>query len=522
MVPEPYPPDPRISAEPVAAWPGSWEAGLAVSTVAVATGIAVLAGPNASESDITMLYVAAVTLAAFRVRLLAGLATAGLSALAFNFFFTEPRYTLYVDDSRYWLSLVLLGGVGAMVSALAARLRVQTALATRRAARTQAMHRFTQELSRCRSREDVARAAILHLQTQFGTQAGIWMPEGVRLAAVNGEPPQEAPDLQARGWVDAHGRTAGAGTTTFPQARWRYHPLGDPDHRRGVLGILPAEAMEHPEPRQALQAILAQVRELLERLELEARADDARLAVETERIRSTLLSSVSHDLRTPLATITGAATTLLDEQARLSADTRHQLVVRVSSEARRLERILDNVLRMTRLDAGGIAPSLEWELPDEIVSAALSRIAPIAGFRPVVARMPARPALALLDAASVEQLVVNYLENALAHAPGDHPIEVSVTEQHDDVVIEVADRGPGIPDGPPEQLFEKFARGTRSNGAGLGLAICQAIAAIHGGRVWARSRDGGGAVFGAAFPRGGPQGAAVPAFDDVLDQTEDP
>lgn len=368
-------------------------------------------------------------------------------------------------------------------------------------------------------------AAQLHRLIHAPT--AVWLPDadGLRVAASVGDMPDDEVERVTVQWVALHGRPAGAGTSTLAGASGRYIPLGTAEAAHGVIGFQPPgphAAAEQPAQRHLLETVVTMVRELIERIALESKADAARLAVETERVRSTLLSSVSHDLRTPLATITGAATTLLDVRARLDEETRRELLARVSSEAQRLERLLDNVLRMTRLDGGTIAPSLDWELPDDIVSAAIGRMSALAQGREIRSLMPPRPALALLDAVLVEQLVVNYLENALAHAKGDTPIEVSVLAHSDnnDVIIEVADRGPGLPEGPSAPLFDKFVRGTTSSGAGLGLAICQAIAHVHGGRVWAHPRPGGGAVFGAAFPRGGPHGDEVPTYDDVLDQTE--
>jgi K+-sensing histidine kinase KdpD len=385
----------RAPAPDWAPLPPWQEAAVALGAAAAATAIAAAAGDLISESDVIMLYVAAVTMAAFRVRLVAGLGCAALSALAFNFFFIRPRFTLYVDDSRYWITFGMIGLIGILVSGLAARLR-----------------------------------------------------------------------------------------------------------------------------RQA-EVVAAQ---LVQRQQLESQAEATRRAMEAERARSTLLSSVSHDLRTPLATITGATTTLLSSGAQLDEHTRRELLRRACGEAERLGHLLDNVLRMTRLEGDHLRPALEWELPADIAASAIGRLAPLAHPRTIRAALPAGPVLALVDAVLVEQLILNYLENAIKHAHGDEPIELSLRERAAgaELVIEVADRGPGLPPEGAARLFEKFVRGPTSAGSGLGLAICQAIAKLHGGRVWAGDRPGGGAIFGVALPRGGPAGVEVPDVEALLNPQERP
>ena len=496
--PPPHAPTPERAR---ATLPSATDLGVGMLTAAAATGLASLVEPLASESDIIMVYVAAVAVAAFRVRLIAGLATALVCALAFNFFFTEPRYTLYVHDSRYWLTFLMMGGVGGLVATLVARLREHAAVVLEREAQGQELFRLTRRLGGCRTEEQVAEVAADQLHRLFAMPVAVLLPgpAGLEQRAARGGMP--ARDGQAL-------------------------PLHRDDPTQGMICIAPTAAgrLDEPDQQHLLETVVALVAELLDRLRLESRADAARLQVETERIRNTLLSSVSHDLRTPLATITGAATTLLDPGARLSDETRLELLSRIATEARRLERLLANVLHMTRLDDGGLAPSLDWEVPDEIVAGAVARVAPLAQGRPIILRCPDGPALARLDAVLIEQLVMNYLENALHHAPSDTPIELTLRSLPDEITLEVADRGPGLGEVDAERLFEKFVRGHPSgaSGAGLGLAICRAIARLHGGRTWARERAGGGSVFGVALPRGGPDHQAVPVFQDILDQTEDP
>ncbi len=521
---DPHTPSPTPLDASELALPGPWELVFALAPAAAATGIASLAGPLLSESDVIMLYVAGVTVTAFRARLVTGLGSAVLSALAFNFFFTAPRYTLAVDDSRYWLTFAMMGGIGVLASALAARLRQHAAALALREAQAQAMVLFTHRLSRCGTPDEVAEVAAQHLHRVLTTPTVVWLGSAgaLRRVARVGAVPDGTGEQLAAQWAAAHGLAAGAGANTPWPSRVHYRPVGGEGAVLGVLGFLPPDAASVIEPStaHAVDTVVTLLREFLERLALEAAAETARLAVETERVRSTLLSTVSHDLRTPLATITGAATTLLDPAARLHDHTRRELLERVSGEARRLERLVDNVLRMTRLDGGQLTPALEWELPDELVASAVARVAAQSPHRVLRVQPSGRPVLARLDAVLVEQLVVNYLENALAHAGGDAPIDVAVRVQGAEVAVEVADRGTRPLPERPERLFEKFVRGEASGGAGLGLAISHAVAMLHGGRVWAHPRPGGGALFGAAFPLGGPDDQPVPTYEDVLDQAE--
>ncbi|HET7754459.1 MAG TPA: DUF4118 domain-containing protein [Anaeromyxobacteraceae bacterium] len=227
----------------------------------------------------------------------------------------------------------------------------------------------------------------------------------------------------------------------------------------------------------------------------------AALRAQTEELRSSLLSSVSHDLRTPLAAITGAATTLRADPE-LPAETRRELVETVCDEAERLERLLGNLLDMTRLEAGAVEPKRDWVPLVEIVGAALTRLDLQLAGRALTAEIPEDLPLLLADPVLLEQLLTNVLENAARHTPPGSPIELSARVDGERVVVEVADRGPGIPPGAEETIFERFRKGRHSAGVGLGLAIARAIAVAHGGTLVAASREGGGAVFRFELPGG--------------------
>jgi two-component system sensor histidine kinase KdpD len=239
----------------------------------------------------------------------------------------------------------------------------------------------------------------------------------------------------------------------------------------------------------------------IERTLLAEEAQQALLKAETEALRSTLLSSVSHDLRTPLAAITGSATALLQKDITLDKQSRQELVQTIFEEAEHLNQIIRNVLDMTRLEAKAISVQKEWQSPEEIIGVVLNRLADKLNGRQVTTRIPTDLPLVPFDPLLIEQVLMNLLDNAIKYTPEGTPLELSAEVKGKDVVIKLADRGPGIPPGDEERIFEKFVRGAAvGGGIGLGLTICRAIVNAHEGRIWAENRPGGGAVFRFTLP----------------------
>jgi two-component system sensor histidine kinase KdpD len=240
----------------------------------------------------------------------------------------------------------------------------------------------------------------------------------------------------------------------------------------------------------------------LERAQLAEQAQTAEIRAETERIRSSLLSSVSHDLRTPLASITGAASSLLETNAALDVPTSRELLETIQEESERLSRLVNNLLQMTQVESGALTLRKDWHPLEEIVGAALERLKQPLGNRPVITRLPEDLSLVPVDDVLIEQVLINLLENAVKYTAPGSPVEVSAWPSDGSVTVEVADRGPGLAPGEEQRVFEKFYRGQRvgARGAGLGLAICRGFVEAHGGRIWAESRPGGGAAFRFTLP----------------------
>jgi two-component system sensor histidine kinase KdpD len=251
-----------------------------------------------------------------------------------------------------------------------------------------------------------------------------------------------------------------------------------------------------------LESLVNQVALAIERTRLSEEAERAHVRVETERMRNAILSSVSHDLRTPLATITGAASSLVEEQHELDPTARRELSRSIYREADRLDRLLKNLLDVMRIEAGAVQLSKEWHPVDEVVGAGLARLEGRLGDHTINAAFPPDLPLVFVDGVLLEQVVINLVENAVKYAPPGSTIDLSASTSNREVVIEVADRGPGIPPGEEALIFDKFyrAKPAREGGVGLGLTICRGIIEAHGGRIWAENRRGGGAVFRFTIP----------------------
>jgi two-component system sensor histidine kinase KdpD len=358
----------------------------------------------------------------------------------------------------------------------------------------------------------------------FDSAAAVFVPNSsgeLALAGTNREiEPLQDKELGVVQWVFDHGETAGRGTGTLPAAAGVFLPMKATRGVAGVLGLInPQEAHQDPERLHLLEAFANQSAMALERAVFAEESRRAWERVEAEFMRNTLLSGVSHDLRTPLAAITGAASSLAESEG-LSDAVRRDLAGDIVGEAERMERLITNLLDMTRLEAGGFALRKEWQPLDEIIGAAMSHMRKRLEKHAVSARLPPELPLLHADAVALEQVFANLLDNAATYtAPGTH-IDVTATAAGERMTVEIADRGPGLPTGDPARVFQKFFRGpARANGAsddgtrrgvGLGLAICKGIVELHGGTITAENRPDGGALFRLILPLGGTPTAMPP------------
>ncbi len=431
-----------------------------------------------------------------------------LSVAAFDFFFVPPRFEFAVEDTQYFLTFAVMLITGLTISTLTARIRLQAEAARGRERRTAALYSLSRDLAAVESVHEIVQRLTHHIGGAFSAHVAVLLPDSRRKLqlqpVVTGGYEPGSKDLGAAQWSFEHGQKAGPGTNTLPGADALYIPLVTSGRTVGVLGVRGIEPGRRLEPDQThlLETFAGQAAVALERARLTAEAEQVRLQVERERLRNSLLSAVSHDLRTPLAAIAGASSTLLDAGTALNADVRQELLQSISDESEALNQLVGNLLDMTRLEAGALTLHREWHSVEEIVGVVLNRLTRRLEGRPIETDLPADLPLVFVDATLIQQVLVNLLDNAHRHSPPGEPIGLKVAATGKSLTVEVADRGPGLPPGDEQRVFEKFYRspqaGSRS-GVGLGLSICRGIVDLHGGRIWAENRDGG-AVFRFTLP----------------------
>jgi len=482
-----------------------------ILVVAACTGLAKLMFPYFERLDIAMLYLLGVVITSSRTSKWPSLFAVILSIAAFDFFFIPPYYTFAVSDVRFFLTFAVMFIVSVVISRLTIRVRLQAEAARLRERRTAALYKLSRDLVRERGAGRLSEISIKHISEVFDSQVAILIPDGQNhlSPAVSGASSSFTPDQQeisVAQWVYEHRQSAGVGTDTLPGAKAMYLPLVASSGAIGVVGILPKNASDGFEPEQFhyLEAFANQTAIAIERSFLGEAAQRALLKAETESLRNTLLSSISHDLRTPLSAITGAATTLLQKDIAFDRIARSELLQTIQEEAEHLNRIIKNVLDMTRLESGTIKLNKEWQPLEEIVGAVLNRLGERLNDHPVTVKLQGNLPLIPFDSLLLEQVFMNLFDNAIKYSPPGTPLELSASETFYTVTVELADRGPGIPPGEEEHIFDKFVRGrSTGGGVGLGLAICRTIINAHGGKIWAENREGGGAVFRFTLPAAG-------------------
>jgi two-component system sensor histidine kinase KdpD len=459
-------------------------------------------------ADVVMVYLLGVVVAAMRFGYVPSLLTAVLCVCAYDFFFIPPYFSFAVSDLRHTLTFAVMLLVAFVISHLTKRIRDQADSARGGERRTASLYAISRELATSPSRGRLLEVAGRHLGEIFGARVAILLPgpDGILEAVHADAGTLEAGDKEwgVAEWAWLHQQPAGLGTDTLPASRAYFVPLKGAQGRVGVLALYPSTAarLSDPDDVQFLQTSAGLVGSALERIQLADEARRARLRMETEQLRNSLLSSVSHDLRTPLAVVTGATSALLDEHGPRDEATRRELLETAHEESLRLNRLVRNLLDMTRLEAGALKVHKEAQPVEEVVGAALGRMEDRLRGRDVRTSIPDDLPLVPFDSALIEQVLINLLENATKYSPAGTPIDVDARVQDDKVLVAVSDRGPGVAPQDAERVFEKFyrVRQGEGGGVGLGLTICRGIVAAHGGKIWVESRPGGGASFQFTLP----------------------
>ncbi len=477
----------------------------ALLVVALFTGVAMLLFNALDLSNLAMLYLLGVTLVAYRYGRGPSFLAALLSVAAFDFFYVPPYISFEVADFPYVVTFIVMLTVAFLISTLTVQIRTQADAARRRERRTSALYAMARDMVSKRGLESLTQVAIHHISDVFASETAIFLPDlqGNLIMQTGSTLPHAATDQErtAVQWVFEHRQMAGANTETLPSVRATYLPLKATRGGLGVLAVKPADPQRLLDPEQLhlLETFANQTSVAIERAYLAEEAQTATLQVETERLRNLLLSSVSHDLRTPLASIKGAASTLLDDEVLLSPAARRDLAATISEESDRLNRLLSNLLEMTRLEAGAVHVHKEWQPLEEVIGAALNRLDARLHDRNLIVQLPPDLPLVPLDGVLIEQVLINLLENAIKYTPPATPIEICAKRDGKAVVVTIADHGAGLPPEGIEQIFDKFYRARPKEtptGSGLGLAIARGMIEAHGGRIWAENRrDGAGAVF---------------------------
>jgi two-component system sensor histidine kinase KdpD len=494
---------PRRKAEAHVDWPAyAWVAGLVTAATMVSgIGRAIFALP-----DIVMLYLLVIMIVASRFGRGPSVFAAVLSVASYDFFFIPPFYTFAVSDVRHTLTFVMMFATGLVISGLTLRVRLQEHQARVREEQTAALYALSRELAAAPDERKVAEVLARHAAAVFQSAVAVLFPGSAgppTIVASQGEVPYDAQEEGVARWVFEHARPAGLGTETLPGARVTCVPLRSGAAVLGVLALGKSKTHERqPDERHFLDTYVRQATMALERARLAEDAKVQALRAHTEEMRSSLLSTVSHDLRTPLAAITGASSMLLDTSARVTAEQRRELLETIGEEAERLERLVGNLLDMTRVESGSLQLKREWMPLDEVVVSVLTRLDSKLGKRPIDTDIPDDLPLISVDPILFEQVFVNLLDNIAKYTPAGSAIEIRARAGDGTVVIEVADHGPGLPAGAEQRVFEKFFRGpeARAGGVGLGLAICRGIVDAHGGKLVAENRPGGGATFRIELP----------------------
>jgi two-component system sensor histidine kinase KdpD len=481
-----------------------WAAAVCAGVSLVAAGAQLVVDP----ANVVMLYLLGVVWVTVRFGRGPGLLASFLSVLVFDFFFVPPPLSLTVHDTQYLLTFAIMLTVALIISSLTARLRYQARIATYRERRTNALFDLGKELAGALTTAQIIDIGCRHLRGEFRAEVALLLPDArdqVQPARAGDEAGcLRAPDLGVAQWVYDHQEPAGLGTHTLPATAALYLPLRAPMRTRGVLAMAPADPqfIALPEQYRLLDTFAAQIALALERVHYVEVARDALVAMESERLRNALLSTLSHDLRTPLTTIVGLSSAVL-HQLEQAPGAQRELAHELHEEAHRMSGMVSNLLDMARLQSGNVQLNREWQTLEEAIGAALRATSRVLGDRTVQIALPADLPLLQFDAVLLERVLVNLLENAAKYTPAGSPIVIGAEPKGDAVHVWIDDLGPGLPPGMEDRIFERFSRGEREAsrpGTGLGLALCRAIIQAHGGRIWAENRRGGGARFAFALP----------------------
>ena len=464
-------------------------------------------------ANIAMLFLLAVVLAAVRYGLGPAVAASFLNVAAFDFFFVPPRFSFAVSDVQYLMIFAVMLVVGLVTAKLTAGLKFQARVASRREQRVRALYEMSRDLSGALMPEQIAEICQRFAETGFGARAAIVLADDDdtlrKPIDIPGGIPASMIDLGVCHWAFDHGAEAGCGTDTLPGSPLLYIPLRAPMRIRGALALEPRHPrrLMAPEQRRLLDTFARLIAIALERVHYVDVAQTTTVQMESERLRNSLLSAISHDLRTPLSALVGLADSMFLTQPPPTAQ-QAEIAASMREEVLRMNSQVNNLLDMARLQAGAVRLNRQWQPLEEVVGSAIKTVGTALAQHRVSVRLPGELPLLEFDAVLIERVLANLLDNAAKYTPSGSAIEIGAAPgERGNIDIWVADNGPGLPVGREEAIFKKFERGQKESatpGVGLGLAICRAIVEAQGGSIGAGNREGGGARFVFSLPSGKP------------------
>jgi len=482
----------------------------ALLSVGVALATAWLTRPVFGLESVDLIFLAAVVGVAIRYGLMPSLLASAASSLCYNFFFLSPTFTFTIADATNVAAFVSFTVIAVIVSNITARVRSQAMIAVDRSRTTEALYAFSRKLAATGTLDDVLWATAYQIASMLKVRVVLLLPVGDAVVVKAGYPPEDmldASDIAAATWAWRNERPAGRGADTLPGARRLYLPMRTGRATVGVVGIDSDKSgpLLTPDQRRLLDALTDQAALAIERVRLVDDVDRAKRTAETERLRAALLTSLSHDLKTPLAAILGAASVLRDMSAKIGPRDREELIATIIGESERLNRFIANLLDMTKLESGAVTPKTAPHELGEIVAAAVKRAATVLAAHRVEIDLPAATPLVGVDDVLLEQVLFNLLDNAAKYAPVGTTIRIQARPEGSSMLVQLLDEGPGIPRADLERIFDKFYRVQKADhvraGTGLGLAISRGFIEIMHGTITAANRtDCSGAVFSITLP----------------------
>lgn len=495
----------RTRALPLSWSPYLWSA----LVCGVSTLLALPLAGRLEQANIVMLFLLAVVAVAVRLGRGPAVLAAFVSVGAFDFFFVSPRFSFAFADAQYLVTFSVMLVVALVIGQMTAGLRYQAQVAQGREDRMRALYDMSRLLSAALMTEQIAEISAQFLATEFDARSALLVADDhnkLQAPLITGEAPQV--DLAIAQWSFDRTEPAGYGTDTLPSSPTLYLPLSAPMRVRGVLAVQPRDStrLVVPEQRRLLDTCASLLAISLERIHYINVAQDTTLQMESERLRNSLLSAISHDLRTPLSIMVGLAEALKLTHPPLSEEAT-DIATAVAESALRMNTLVNNLLDMARLESGKVVLNRQWQPIEDVVGSALRAVQPILGAHGVHVALEDDLPPVRIDAVLIERILINLMENAVKYTPPDAAIDLGARATAEYLELWVADNGPGLPQGHEDELFSKFMRGKKESaipGVGLGLAICRAIAQAHGGTITAVNAPNGGARFTLRLPREAP------------------